>query len=457
MSFLVSSPFPIFEDVDGQPLENGMIYIGTVNLNPQSNPVAVFWDAALTQPAAQPIRTSGGFPVRSGTPSRIYTASSYSIMVTNSKEKLVFSELSAGVSSLVSGMFSGVITDLNFDPTLLGMVDAEVRLLVTNSSPSNKPAGADTGTYYLITLAKVSASEYRLQMTQSGAMGSIMTRYYSSGVWSDWNANGQSPLSLTTGSSPYTLVAGTVPTIFVSATTNPYIINLPQCSASKGFIIDIVSTSQALAGNVKVAPFAGDSIGPLVIDAPIYIQNIDQSGWVGPRKHVRLISDGIGSWAISGQWVPDPTAATALGGEYFLGSLVTFPLTSVANRTVSVNPGAVGTWVLSGATNVPSGAKAILARVIYTSSVVAANAAYEARFYFSDNQTTTPGLNTAHPMIYGRSISPNVANGTITLESMNIVIPLDSAKKFNVYTETATGFVVATNMIVTVLGYYMGV
>lgn len=92
MSALSVQPtFPIFTDIDGQPLENGYIWIGVANLDPQTNPVQVYWDAALTQPAGQPIRTLNGYPSRNGTPARLYVNSDYSIRVQNSKGSLVYS------------------------------------------------------------------------------------------------------------------------------------------------------------------------------------------------------------------------------------------------------------------------------------------------------------------------------------------------------------------------------
>ena len=88
----IISPFPVFNDLDGSPLENGYIYIGQSNLNPETAPVNVFWDAALTIPAAQPVRTVGGYPSRQGTPSRFYSATdTYSITVRNKNRALVFS------------------------------------------------------------------------------------------------------------------------------------------------------------------------------------------------------------------------------------------------------------------------------------------------------------------------------------------------------------------------------
>lgn len=92
----IQPPFPAFTDIDGQPLENGYVFVGTANLNPVTNPISVFWDAALTQPAAQPVRTLGGYPMNSGTPGRLYVNSDYSIQVQNSKGSVVYSSPAAG-------------------------------------------------------------------------------------------------------------------------------------------------------------------------------------------------------------------------------------------------------------------------------------------------------------------------------------------------------------------------
>lgn len=89
----VQPPYPAFAGADGLPLENGYIWIGTVNLNPQVNPIAVYWDAAQTIPAALPIRTLNGYPVYQGSPSRFYVGSDYSIQVLDSKGSLVYTSL----------------------------------------------------------------------------------------------------------------------------------------------------------------------------------------------------------------------------------------------------------------------------------------------------------------------------------------------------------------------------
>jgi len=87
----IQPAYPIFTDTAGQPLDNGYIWIGTVNLAPQTNPISIYWDAALTQTAAQPLRTSGGYIVNSGTPAVIYADSDYSILVQNAKGSAVYS------------------------------------------------------------------------------------------------------------------------------------------------------------------------------------------------------------------------------------------------------------------------------------------------------------------------------------------------------------------------------
>jgi len=89
----VEPPFPAFAGADGQPLEDGFINVGVVNLNPITNPIAAFFDDALTIPAVQPIRTSGGYPVYQGTPARFYVGSDYSIQVKDKNGSVVYTSL----------------------------------------------------------------------------------------------------------------------------------------------------------------------------------------------------------------------------------------------------------------------------------------------------------------------------------------------------------------------------
>jgi hypothetical protein len=89
-SLSIQPPFPIFTGIDGQPLENGYVWIGVANLDPEGNPIAVYWDEALTIPAPQPIRTVSGYPARAGSPARLYVDSDYSIRVLDKNGTLVY-------------------------------------------------------------------------------------------------------------------------------------------------------------------------------------------------------------------------------------------------------------------------------------------------------------------------------------------------------------------------------
>jgi len=93
MSTKVVQPFPTIHDIDGKALEGGFVFIGVADLNPESNPVPVFFDSDLTIPAAQPIRTVGGYFSREGSPANIFVDVNYSITVKNKKEEIVYSLL----------------------------------------------------------------------------------------------------------------------------------------------------------------------------------------------------------------------------------------------------------------------------------------------------------------------------------------------------------------------------
>jgi hypothetical protein len=88
----IQVPFPVFQDRDGQPLDNGYVWIGEPSLNAQTNPVVVYFDAALTIQAAQPLRTLNGYIYRSGSPAQVYVDGvNFSILVQDSKGSLVYS------------------------------------------------------------------------------------------------------------------------------------------------------------------------------------------------------------------------------------------------------------------------------------------------------------------------------------------------------------------------------
>lgn len=93
--YAITSPVPQFFDLSGDPLDAGKLYIGTAGSNPITSPVTVYWDDAGTQPAAQPIRTVGGYPARNGKPARVYVgADDFSMAVMTRSDVVVTTELS---------------------------------------------------------------------------------------------------------------------------------------------------------------------------------------------------------------------------------------------------------------------------------------------------------------------------------------------------------------------------
>ncbi len=71
-NYSITNPFEVFTDLDGNPLENGYIYIGETGKNPIIYPIQCYWDKTYTYPINQPIRTIGGYPSRNGTPGNIF-------------------------------------------------------------------------------------------------------------------------------------------------------------------------------------------------------------------------------------------------------------------------------------------------------------------------------------------------------------------------------------------------
>lgn len=75
----VINPFVPFVGLTGTGLNSGSLKIGVAGSDPDSSPQACYWDAAGTIPATQPIDIEGGYPMRSGTPAQLFTASTYSM------------------------------------------------------------------------------------------------------------------------------------------------------------------------------------------------------------------------------------------------------------------------------------------------------------------------------------------------------------------------------------------
>ncbi|MEC6393348.1 glycosyl hydrolase family 28-related protein [Acinetobacter pittii] len=99
MSSKIQTPYPLFSDIDGHPLDAGFIYVGEAGKNPEVYPIPVFWDEALTIPAEQPIRTRNGYLSYFGRAGKIYVdGEQCSVTVRNKRSSVIYTDLYADLS-----------------------------------------------------------------------------------------------------------------------------------------------------------------------------------------------------------------------------------------------------------------------------------------------------------------------------------------------------------------------
>ena len=99
MSSKIQTPYPLFSDIDGHPLDAGYIYIGEAGKNPEVYPIPVFWDEDLTIPAAQPVRTRNGYASYFGRAGKLYVNEDQcSITVRNKRKTVIYTDLYADLS-----------------------------------------------------------------------------------------------------------------------------------------------------------------------------------------------------------------------------------------------------------------------------------------------------------------------------------------------------------------------
>lgn len=70
----LTNPIPLFLDLRGALLDAGRVWVGVAGQDPETHPIAVFWDEARTIVAAQPLTTMGGRIVNGAYPGSVYFA-----------------------------------------------------------------------------------------------------------------------------------------------------------------------------------------------------------------------------------------------------------------------------------------------------------------------------------------------------------------------------------------------
>ena len=142
------APYTAIADIDGSPLDAGFLFFGEYGKDPELFPIEVFWDADFTVPAAQPIRTRNGYPIRNGSPCKIYLKQAdHSLVVKNKNLSAILVEMNnKGISSslLVRPDGSTVETSLMEIDAALGTkasseyVDNQVGLMAPQATTYTK-------------------------------------------------------------------------------------------------------------------------------------------------------------------------------------------------------------------------------------------------------------------------------------------------------------------------------
>lgn len=110
MSNRASTPFPVYNDKDGSPLDAGFIYFGPPNNNALATQIALYYDAELTKPAENPARTSNGYIVRNGAIRQLFCAEPIiSIVVQNKRKETVWN---AAYVNLNPGVTTDAVIDI---------------------------------------------------------------------------------------------------------------------------------------------------------------------------------------------------------------------------------------------------------------------------------------------------------------------------------------------------------
>jgi hypothetical protein len=154
----LANPLPIWLDGRGALLDAGYVYIGTVNTDPEivGNQLALFWDAAMTDAADQPLRTLGGVITNGSNPANVWFAETdYSVTIRDADSNLV--DYIASSTQTGSDSYQPLDADLT---TISGQTNAAFGLgLLELTDEADLQAAAGIGTAGL--LNKATAAQFR--------------------------------------------------------------------------------------------------------------------------------------------------------------------------------------------------------------------------------------------------------------------------------------------------------
>lgn len=281
MSNLVQNPFPIFTDADGDPLEDGYIYIGIAGLNPLSNPLQAYWDPLLTVPANS-IRTKGGYPATNGTPGRLYTEVNYSILVQDKNQVTVYSQLNA--IDYIGTLTTTTVSSVDTIADLRGVIPASANTQISVGGSVTVGDGLMAPLYYWDPLS--SATDNGVSIIQP-------TLATGNGRWLWLNTN--APTETVNISATSTLTLGHINKLFLVNASLAATLTVPDGDFQGQFL------TLANRGSTVVTISGTGIPSNTTINDEIYLR------WVGTQWS---ISYGVSRWkrfysaaaATAGQW-----------------------------------------------------------------------------------------------------------------------------------------------------------
>lgn len=93
MSIQIGQTYQVLQDIEGKPLDGGYVFVGKRGQNPEQNPIEIYYDAACTIPASNPVRTLNGYFSRNGTPVNVFSKFSVSsVAVYDRNRRLVWND-----------------------------------------------------------------------------------------------------------------------------------------------------------------------------------------------------------------------------------------------------------------------------------------------------------------------------------------------------------------------------
>lgn len=253
-AIIIESPYPLFTDDAGVALEDGYIYVGTANLDPVSNPVAVYFDSGLTIPAAQPIRTSGGYPVYSGSPARLFVNSDYSIRVNDKTGALVFSaSTSTGTTgTVVTTDGTQTLTNKTLVAPVLGTPASGTLTNCTGLPVSTGLTGAGAGV--LTFLATPSSANLRSALTDETGTGAAVFATAPTIAGATFTGNAQTTPVVVTFSATAMAIDCALSNVFTIAMTANVTTAMTFSNLKDGQTINVFITQDATGSRTMTWP-----------------------------------------------------------------------------------------------------------------------------------------------------------------------------------------------------------